>query len=168
MNALNAGVKSVEHESYLDEECVALMKEKDAILVATATVVEELMKDPDQLPPVNRQKLLETAAHHRRAYALAIKHGVKIALGTNVSACDENSWQGHGNNGRDIYCTVKAGMTPLQAIEACTATSPETLGRMAPKSALSSNPLEDIELLSSGKNITHIWKGGRLWKSPKA
>jgi imidazolonepropionase-like amidohydrolase len=156
------------------------MKEKDTILVATATVVEELMKDPDQLPPVNRQKLLETAAHHRRACTLAIKHGVKIALGTDVSACDENSWQGHGNNGRDIYCTVKAGMTPLQAIEACTATSPETLGRMAPKSgqlkegydadliALSSNPLEDIELLSSGKNITHIWKGGRLFKSPKA
>ena len=180
INALNAGVKSIEHGSYLDEECVALMKEKDAIYVPTATIIEELMKDLDHVPPVNRKKLVVTATHARHAYALAIKHGVKIALGTDLGECDENSPTGHGKNGKEIYYAVKAGMTPLQAIEACTATSPETLGKMAPLSgqlkegydadliALEGNPLEDIELLANGGNITHVWKGGRLFKSPEA
>ena len=133
VNALNAGVKTIEHGSYLDNECAALMKEKEAIFVATATVIEECMKDLDSLPPGNRKKMLETAAHSRRAHALAIKHGVKIAFGTDLSDCDENSWTGHGKNGKEIYYAVKAGMAPLQAIEACTATSLETLGQLAPK-----------------------------------
>ncbi|KIN05036.1 hypothetical protein OIDMADRAFT_142814 [Oidiodendron maius Zn] len=180
INALNAGVKTIEHGSYLDEECVALMKEKDAIFVATATVIEEGMKDLDHLPPINRRKMQETAAHSRHAYALAIKHGVKIALGTDLSDCDEDSWTGHGKNGKEIYYAVKAGMTPLQAIEACTATSPETLGQLAPKTgqlkegydadliAVLSSPLEDIDILSNVNNITHVWKGGKLYKSPVA
>lgn len=180
MNALHAGVKTIEHGSYLDEECVTWMKKKDVIFVATATVVEESMKDLDNLPPVNRKKMLEIAAHSRHAYALAIKHGVKIALGTDLSDCDEDSWTAHGKNGKEVYYAVKAGMTPLQAIEACTATSPETLGLLAPKTgqlkegydadliAVSSNPLEDIDILSDAINITHVWKGGRLYKSPSA
>jgi imidazolonepropionase-like amidohydrolase len=179
INALNAGVKTIEHGSYMDEECVELMKEKDAIYVATALVIEEFMKDLNQLPPIQRKKLQQTAAHSRYAYSLAIRHGVKIALGTDQADSDENSWNSHGRNGKEIYYAVKAGMTPLQAIEACTATSPETLGKMAPKSgqlkegydadliALLHNPLDDIELLSSGDNVTHVWKGGKLFKSPK-
>lgn len=178
MNALNAGVKSVEHASYLDEECVALMKKKDAIYVPTAMIVGELMKDPTKLPPINQKKLMQIASQMRHAYALAIKHGVKIALGTDLGETDEDSLLAHGKNGKEIYYAVKAGMTPLQAIEACTATSPETLGLLAPKSgqlkegydadliALDHNPLEDIELLSKSENITHVWKGGKLYKSP--
>jgi imidazolonepropionase-like amidohydrolase len=162
INALNAGVKSLEHATYLDEECVALMKEKDAIYVPTAMIIEELMNDPSQLPLVNQKKLVQIASHSRHAYALAIKHGVKIALGTDLGETDESSILAHGKNGKEIYYAVKAGMTPLQAIEACTATSPETLGLLAPKSgqlkegydadliALDHNPLEDIELLSKG------------------
>jgi len=71
-------------------------------------------------------------------------------------------------------------MTPLQAIEAATATAPETLGIgfQAPLSgqikagydadliALSQNPLEDISVLAKPSNITHVWKGGKLFKTP--
>lgn len=69
-------------------------------------------------------------------------------------------------------------MTPLQAIEAGTANAPETLGPQAPLSgqlatgfdadfiAISENPLEDIAALANPEKVTHVWKGGKLFKSP--
>jgi imidazolonepropionase-like amidohydrolase len=178
INALNAGVKSIEHGSFFDEECAALMKEKGAILVPTAIVIEEFMKYLDELPGPQRRKLLEVSGPARKAYAIAIKSGVKIALGTDSADSSGLTFNSHGRNGKEMFYAVKAGMTPLQAIEACTATSPETLGLMAPKSgqlkagydadliALSENPLDNIDLLSKAENITHVWKGGKLFKSP--
>lgn len=178
MNALNAGVKTIEHGSWLYDECIALMKEKDAILVANASVVEGGMQHVDELPATQARKLRQVAVHSRKAYRLAIKAGVKIALGTDQSTSVDGTFNSHGRNGKEIFWAVNAGMTPLQAIEACTATSPETLGPyMAPKSgqlkegydadiiAVSGNPLENIDLLSEASNITHVWKGGHLYKS---
>ena len=170
MNALNAGVRTIEHGSYLDKECVALMKEKDAILVATRSVIQNGLENKDEWPPANYRKLVKIAGQHKKAYALAVNSGVRIALGTD--------WK-HGENGKELYFAVEAGMSPLEAIEACTATSPETLGaHMAPKSgqlkegydadliALSENPLEDIKIFSEPHNITHVWKAGKIFKSP--
>lgn len=178
MNALHAGVKTIEHGSYLDEECVALMKEKDAIFVPTASVIEGGFEYLDELPPNTARKLREIASHSRKAYKLAIKSGVKVALGTDQATSVDGTYNSHGRNGKEIFWAVNAGMTPLQAIEACTATSPETLGpHMAPNSgqlkegydadiiAVSGNPLENIDLLSEAANITHVWKGGKLYKS---
>lgn len=178
VNALNAGVKTIEHGSYLDEECVALMKEKDAIFVATASVIEGGMDLVDQMPARQATKLRQVAIHSRKAYRLAIQSGVKIALGTDQASSVEGTYNSHGRNGKELFWAVNAGMTPLQAIEACTATSPETLGpHMAPKSgqlkagydadiiAVSGNPLENIDLLSEAANVTHVWKGGKLYKS---
>ncbi|KUJ13923.1 uncharacterized protein LY89DRAFT_687257 [Mollisia scopiformis] len=177
--AINAGVKTFEHGSYMDEECIKLMLEKDIIYCPTASVVEGGARNADDMPPINRKKILETAVHARHAYRLAIKNGVKIALGTDQASSTPGNYNSHGANGKEIFYAVKAGMTPLQAIEACTAISPETLGpHMAPKSgqlkegydadmiALSENPLENIDLLSEPDNITHVWKDGMLSKSP--
>ncbi|KAH8802433.1 hypothetical protein F5884DRAFT_886895 [Xylogone sp. PMI_703] len=179
INAINAGVKTIEHGSYLDEECIAIMKEKDVVLVATALIVESGLQEIDKLPLVTREKALKTAEAHRKAYALAVKSGVKIALGTDQSTSENGSLNTHGRNGKEFLHAVRAGLTPLQAIEAGTATAPETLGSyMAPKSgqlkegydadmiALSENPLEDISILSDADNIRYVWKGGNLLKSP--
>ncbi|KAH8649842.1 hypothetical protein BX600DRAFT_387908 [Xylariales sp. PMI_506] len=170
INALNAGVKTIEHGSYLDEECVALMKEKGAILVATRLVIQSGLDSKNEWPPLQYSKMVKIAIPHKKAYALAVRSGVKIALGTDYLP---------GKNGKELIYAVEAGMTPLQAIEACTATSPETLGaHLAPKSgqlkegydadliAVSSNPLEDISILSNVDDITYVWKGGKLFKSP--
>jgi imidazolonepropionase-like amidohydrolase len=179
MNALHAGVRTIEHGSYLDDESIALMKEKGAILVPTRTIVEGGLGEKDNWPPVSYKKLVQIAASHKKAYALAVKSGVKVALGTDQSTSAPGSSNTHGKNGKELYYAVKAGMTPLQAIEACTATCPETLGEhMAPKSgqlkegydadliALDENPLEDIEVLSVADNVKYVWKGGKLFKSP--
>lgn len=170
MNALNAGVKTIEHGSYLDEECCHLMKEKGAILIATRTVIQSGLDNKDEWPPLQYDKMLKIAGPHKKAYALAVKTGVKIALGTDYLP---------GNNGKELAYAVEAGMTPLEAIEACTATGPETLGvHLAPRSgqlkegydadliAVSANPLEDVSILAKVENITHVWKGGKLFKSP--
>jgi len=73
---------------------------------------------------------------------------------------------------------VKAGLSPLQAIQAGTANAPEVLGARAPKSgqlksgyeadfiALSANPLEDIKILAKADNVTHVWKAGKVEKAP--
>lgn len=172
INALHAGVKTIEHGSYIDEDCIKLMKEKGAILVPTRLIIEALLKDPKGFPPVNKAKLVKISEQHKKSYALAVKHGVKIALGTD--------WQA-GLNAKELQYAVEAGLTPLQAIEACTATSPETLGpHMGPKSgqlkegydadiiAVSKNPLQgqSIAVLADNDNITHVWKGGKLFKKP--
>ncbi|KAH8703084.1 hypothetical protein BGW36DRAFT_393531 [Talaromyces proteolyticus] len=168
LNALNAGVRTIEHGSYLDEEAIALMKEKGAILIATRLIVVEGIKNPKGWAPINYQKLLKIDEHNKKSYALAVKHGVKIALGTDWIA---------GEHGKELAFAVEAGLTPLAAIEACTATGPETLGsHFAPLSgqlkegydadliAVTSNPLDDISILGDPQNVTHVWKGGKLFK----
>jgi imidazolonepropionase-like amidohydrolase len=179
MNALHAGVRTIEHGSYLDEESLALMKEKGAILVATRSIVESGLREKDNWPPVSYKKLVEIASRHKNAYALAVKSGVKIALGTDQSTSAEGSGNTHGKNGKELFYAVQAGMTPLQAIEACTAMGPETLGEhIGPESgilkegfdadliALDVNPLVDIDVLSVAENVKWVWKGGKLFKSP--
>lgn len=168
LNALNNGVRTIEHGSYLDEEVAALMKEKNAIFVSTRLIVEEGLKNPSIFPPTGYQKLLKISEAHRKAYALAIKSGVKVVLGTDWTA---------GENGKELAYAVEAGMSPLEAIEASTARCPETLGsHFAPLSgqlkagydadviAVASNPLDDIRILGEPENITHVWKGGKLYK----
>lgn len=182
MAAIRAGVHTIEHGTYLDEECVTLMKEKDMVYVPTRTIVRVGVDNPNMMDPESYVKMVETAKHHLDAYKLALKHGVKIATGTDLvmSGPLENPLS-LGKSGVELVYAVKdAGMTPLQAIEAATANGPAVLGDlgMAPKSglieigfdadlvALSANPIDDIELLANPKNVTHVWKGGKLFKSP--
>ena len=103
---------------------------------------------------------------------------MRCALGTDLGQSSEAAEFNHGMNGREFAYAVEAGMSNLQAIEAGTANAPETLGPQAPLSgqlatgydadfiALSHSPLNDIKILSDVDRITHVWKGGKLFKSP--
>ena len=125
--------------------------------------------------------MLETAKYHEDSYARAVKAGCTIALGTDLGASDPDPSNGlnHGNDGKELYWAVNAGMTPLQAIEAGTANGPLTLGeKFRPLSgivkegfdadliALESSPLEDIKILGKVECVTHVWKGGKIFKAP--
>jgi len=179
MNALHAGIRTIEHGSYLDDEAIALMKEKGAVLVATRTIVEYGIKNLDQLPEEPRKKMEQIADAHKVAWAKAIKAGVKNALGTDLGFSTMSVDHRHGMNGREFPLAVKAGLTPLEAMEAGTAAAPFTLGPQAPESgqlkagydadfiALSCNPIDDIDILAEPSKITHVWKGGKLFKSPE-
>jgi imidazolonepropionase-like amidohydrolase len=128
------------------------------------------------------QKLLVTAPVHQKAYAKAIKAGVKVALGSDLGISVPGSIVGHGKNAWELKYAVDAGMTALQAIEAATATAPETLGPRAPSTgsgqpkeefeadfiAVAKKPLGDIEVLVNPVNITDAWRRGQLCKSPES
>ena len=177
MAAIRAGCRTLEHGSYLDDEAIAYMKEKDVMLVATRTIVAVLRENLHLIPSEkSRRKLIETEKVQKAAYARAVKAGVKCALGTDLGVSTPGNPLAHGTNAGEFAYAVEAGMTPLQAIEAGTANAPDTLGPMAPKSgqiregydadviALSKNPLEDIAVLKDPRNVTHVWKAGTLSK----
>lgn len=178
MNALRAGVHTIEHGSYLDEEAIELMKEKGAIFVATRSIVAYGAVNSHLLPAAQRAKMIEIAEQHKKAYALAVKSGVRIALGTDLGVSSPTIHFNHGMNGQEFYWATEAGMTPLEAIEAGTATAPEVLGLRAPKSgqlkegydadfiALNISPLDNIKVLGAARNVTHVWKDGILCKEP--
>lgn len=172
--ALRAGVKSIEHGCYLDEEVADLMKEKGAILVATRHIQESLLVDSHEFPPQIREKIKKLVPLTRSNYRLAIQLGVKIALGTDSFSSDPEHPISHGKNAMELHHAANAGMSPIHIIEACTATPPEVLGKHAPQAgqlregydadmiAVASNPLDNIEILTNPENITHVWKGGKL------
>jgi imidazolonepropionase-like amidohydrolase len=175
INALQAGVMTIEHGTYLDEEAADAMVETGAILVPTRWIVEFLMTEGDKrgMPAYAKKKGQEAAQHHADAVALAVEKGVKIALGTDIWST--GLW---GRNAEELGYMVDAGMTPLQAIECTTANGPETLGPQAPKAGqllegfdadvicVSGNPSSDVTVLADPDNVTHVYKGGTLFKSP--
>ncbi|KJK80175.1 hypothetical protein H634G_04414 [Metarhizium anisopliae BRIP 53293] len=175
---LRAGVKTIEHGMYIDEEVADVMVKQDAIFVPTQHIVRVLAADyMDQLPEPNKRKLLGLIDKSKESYKLAIRKGVKIALGTDMASSDRKSRLSHGHNANELVYAVELGMTPLQAIESATANGPLTLGGLAPLSgqlkegydadviAVKMNPLDDISVLTNPENVTHVWKGGRLFKS---
>jgi imidazolonepropionase-like amidohydrolase len=175
MAALEAGVRTIEHGTYLDEEVAAAMRETGAILVPTLTIIQELM-DSKMLPPYVMTKLEEVAARHSDAIALAHEQGVTIAMGTDVAGSGIELPDSWGRNGRELPLLAGVGLTPLEAIEAATATGPATLGPQAPLSGqlradydadvviLDEDPLADIGVLADPTNIIGVWKAGQRVK----
>ncbi|KAK4544853.1 hypothetical protein LTR36_003757 [Oleoguttula mirabilis] len=180
MAALRAGVKTIEHGSYLDDEAAELMKEKGAVLVATRLIVENGLKLGEAfLSPAGYAKLEAVAKAQWIGMQIAIRKGVTCATGTDSCGSIAGSkLVKQGLNGKELYYHVEAGMTPLQAIEAATANGPLTLGPQAPKAGqlkegfdadfigLDENPLEDIRVLAGPKHVTHVWRQGKCYKSP--
>lgn len=176
--ALNAGVKTIEHGSYLDEESADLMKKNNAILVSTRLIVENGLKLKEFFSPAGYAKLEAVAKAQEKAMQTAVRKGVTMAIGTDTGVSMPNSIATHGLNSKELLYHVRAGMTPLQAIEAATANGPLTLGPRAPKAglleagydadfiALDENPLEDIKVLIGGEHVTHVWRQGVCYKWP--
>lgn len=169
--ALEAGVRTIEHGTYLDEEVAAAMRETGAILVPARTIVIELL-DSKLLPPYAQTKLEEVAQRHAEAIALAHEHGVTIAMGTDVGMSGSDLPDSWGRNGRELTLLADVGLSPLEVIEASTATGPATLGPQAPRSGqllpgydadvltLDADPLADIGVLAEPAHITGVWKSG--------
>jgi imidazolonepropionase-like amidohydrolase len=173
MNALEAGVKTIEHGTFTDEEAADAMVESGAVLVPTRFIVDLLIREGDErgMPEYAKKKIEMTAEAHADGIALAIEKGVKIALGTDIWAT--GIW---GRNGEELPLLVDCGMTPLRAIEAATANGPATLGPQAPNAGqlkegmdadiicVSGDPVSDISVLADPGNVTHVFKGGLRYK----
>jgi imidazolonepropionase-like amidohydrolase len=180
MAALRAGVHTIEHGTYLDDECCDAMRETGAILVPTRTIIEDILANKEGVPDYALVKLEAIADIHAQAVTCAYEHGVTIAMGTDIGLTGPdlpNSW---GQNGTEPGYLVKLGLTPLEAIEATTATGPLTLGPQAPRSGrlaegydadvitLDADPLADIGVLADPDHVTAVWTRGRQVKGAAA
>jgi imidazolonepropionase-like amidohydrolase len=180
MAALRAGVRTIEHGTYLDDEAADAMRECGAILVPTRHIIEEFLAygAAAGMPGYAHRKLVEVADQHAAAITLAHERGVRIALGTDIAGSGPTVPARWGQNGAELGHLVKAGLSPLEAIEAATATAPLTLGPQAPRSgvleagydadviALAADPSADAGVLADPANVTHVWQAGELVKAP--
>jgi imidazolonepropionase-like amidohydrolase len=173
MAAVEAGVRTIEHGSYLDEEAAVAMRESGTILVPTRWIVDHLMSvgRKQGMPEYAAQKIEAIADRHRQAVETAITHDVTIAAGTDIWGA--GMW---GRNGEEVALLAEIGLAPLDAIAAATSNGPATLGAQAPQSgrldagydadviALDGDPLTDLSLLSGPDHVTHVWKDGLIVK----
>lgn len=175
MAALEAGVQTIEHGSYLDEEAARLMIEQDTILVPTRFIVAQLIEMEDLLPRYAYEKGVVIADRHAEALKVAIATGVKIAAGTDIFISGDS----YGRNSLEIRHLQDAGLSALEAIEAATAIGPETLGPQAPQSGqlvsgfdadvigIDFDPLQDISGWGDRDRVTNVWKAGDPVKGPE-
>ncbi|KAI1257365.1 hypothetical protein MGN70_000405 [Eutypa lata] len=171
IEAVLAGVRTVEHASFADQECVDLMKEKGCLYIATRTVVDLLLKTGGKgLSRQTWEKAKLIGRNHEAAYKLAIRSGATFALGTDT--------QPGFNMAMELEHAVEAGMSNLEAIKAATANGPLCIGDQAPKTGqlkagyeadvigVMENPVEDIKALQKMDNVRWVWKGGKIFKGP--
>jgi imidazolonepropionase-like amidohydrolase len=178
--AIEAGVTTIEHGTYLDDEVVAAMRERDVLLVPTRLIVTELMAAGRTagMSAAVFAKLEATDRLHEEALARAHEGGVRIAMGTDAALSRPDLPAAWGNQGRELTLMAEAGIPPLAVIEAATANAPATLGPQAPRSgqlaaaydadviAVTADPSTDVAVLAEPANVTHVWQDGRLVHSP--
>ncbi|MEJ7622527.1 MAG: amidohydrolase family protein [Pyrinomonadaceae bacterium] len=167
--ATRAGVASIEHGSFLDEEGAKLMASKGTYLVPTLMAGEavELLAKSDFLKGNRKEKALAAATAMRRGIRIAVANRVPIALGTDAGVIP------HGTNGREFTLMVEwGGMRPIDAISAGTINAAKllglekthgslTAGKIADIVAVSGNPLTDIKRMES---TIFVMKNGAIYK----
>ena len=175
--ALEAGVKSIEHGQLLDEATVELIAKKDAWWS-----LQPFLDDADMVPepnPLNRAKALEVAAGTDRAYALAIKHGVNVAWVTDT-LFDPNLATRQGEQ----LAKMVRWYTPAQVLQMGTFNNAQLLAMSGPRNSypgtlgvieagaiadvllINGNPLDDITLIQQPETaMTVIMKDGEIVKN---
>jgi imidazolonepropionase-like amidohydrolase len=162
--AIEAGVNSIEHGCYLDENPRHLerMAERGIFFVPTLLVYEYHRKSPQ---PHVKERAAALYEHHIESIKRALQIGVMVVAGTDAGG------HGHPANAGELECLVNAGMNPMQALQAATGWAAECLGReddlgTVQKSKLAdlvvarSDPLADIASLRDPKNIALVVKDG--------
>jgi len=148
--AVAAGVDSIEHGSFLEDDTLQEMKQKHVYLVATLFAGEWVGQHADTYPPAVADKARAASAHMQLMFQHAAKIGVQVALGTDAGV------EPHGRNAREFSLMVKNGLTPAQSLIAGTASGADLLGvadqtgtlqagKFADVVAVPGNPLENID-----------------------
>lgn len=167
--AVIAGVASIEHGTYLDDECIELMKQKGTYLVADIYNEDYIQADANKT--VIPQDFLEhdhgMGQAQRDNFQKAVKAGVKIAFGTDAGVFT------HGTNAKQFPYMVRYGMTPMQAIQSATISAADLLGKskhigsikvgkFADLIAVDRDPLAYIDEL---ERVKFVMKDGKIYKN---
>ncbi len=165
--AIIAGVSSIEHGTYLDDEIIKLMKKHGTYLVPTLIAgewVTEKSKIKGFFPEVVAKKAATIGPIIASSFEKAHKAGVNIAFGT------DSGVSAHGDNGQEFSLMVNAGMTPLKSLQSATISAAKLLGqednlgsiepgKYADMVIVSENPLDKINTM---ENIDIVIKAGKI------
>lgn len=164
-NAVRAGVSSIEHGIYLDDEAIGMMLEAGTFLVPTLVAAVGVLEAPEGVSEASLRKARDVVEEHRHSIARAVDAGVRIAMGTDSGVVP------HGRNARELEAMVGVGMSPSAAIEAATRVAAENLGvidqrgtiepgKDADLLAVSADPIADISVLADPAKLASVWLGG--------
>jgi imidazolonepropionase-like amidohydrolase len=170
--AVEAGVDSLEHAHFIDDETIQLMAERGTYLVPTMThCVRNAALLRESLPAAEQADdlILNAYASMYRVIPRARALGVRIATGTDAGADNVP----HGCNAQELELLATAGMSPLEAIQAATQTAAGVLdmadqigtlqkGRCADLLLVRGSPLQDLRCLQDPANILLVMKGGEI------
>jgi imidazolonepropionase-like amidohydrolase len=168
--ASEAGVDSIEHGSYMNDEDIAMMKKHGTYFVPTAYLID-WMQENGHLPPFYLQKMKDVSAVEKANAKKAIAAGIKVALGTDAAVYP------HGLNAHELDVYVNQfGMKPLAALQTGTVNAADLMGwsdkagsleagKWADIIAVSGDPLQDVRLL---QHVSFVMKAGVVYKSEAA
>jgi len=164
--AIEAGVDSIEHGCYLDEdpELIPMMAERGTFFVPTLTVY---VFHREVSAPHVRARGRELYLHHLASLQKALEAGVKIVAGTDAGGHE------HNINAQELQYLVEAGLSPMQALQTATGWAASCLGlerdlgtvtpgKLADLVAVDGNPLQNITILQDVQRIKLVLKGGTL------
>ncbi|RYU94467.1 metal-dependent hydrolase family protein [Emticicia agri] len=167
--AIKAGVTTIEHGTFMDDEAIALFKKHGAYYVPTiiaGKTVGDSVKVPGYYHPLVVPKAIETAKQIAETFAKAYKAGVKVAFGTDAGVFP------HGYNAKEFQYMVEGGMPMMEAIKSATIVNAEILGmkselgsvekgKLADIVAVEGDPLKDAKAMM---NVALVMKDGKIYK----
>jgi imidazolonepropionase-like amidohydrolase len=174
-NAIRAGIHSIEHGIFLDDEAIELMLKHGTFLVPTLLAPLAVLEAGEKggMPEYGVRKAREVVEIHSESISRAHKAGVRIAMGTDAGVMP------HGTNLRELGLMVNVGMNPMETIVATTKKAAECLGwedkvgtiesgKLADIILVKTNPLQDIRSLEKVDNISLVMKDGKVVKDIRA
>jgi imidazolonepropionase-like amidohydrolase len=172
-NALRAGIDSIEHGVFLDDEAIELMLEMKTHLVPTLSAPCHIIKAGTKggVPAYAVEKSKSVIESHWQSVRKAHQAGISIAMGTDAGT----PFNCHGENLKELELLVKAGMIPMGAIVATTQTASEVLGlekkigtlekgKLADLVVVHGDPIKDISILQRKDKIVAVMKDGQFFK----
>jgi imidazolonepropionase-like amidohydrolase len=162
--AIEAGVDSIEHGSFMKPQTVALMKQKGTFLTPTLMASEYIMSKIDRYPPTLQAKAREATAARSDMFRNAVKMGVRISFGTDAAVFP------HGQNAKEFALMIGLGMAAIDALKSATSNDAELLGiaqkvgtlekgKLADIIAMPGDPIADITVT---ERVSFVMKEGKI------